>query len=136
MKTLLLTTLILFLIISSVLAQNDHPIDKSFKECISKSKCITSEMEKCGEEAYMKWEIELNKYYNLLVDILDKEAKDKLVQSQLAWIKFKNLEFEFIPDYFQDIGSYIGPTIIENKIRIIKARALELKVYYETVKDK
>ena len=134
-KQVLLPILILSFLITSVLAQDVHLIDKGLKECIDKSKSITSEMKKCGEEAYAKWEAELDKYYNLLMGVLDEESKEKLRQSQAAWIKFRDLEFEFIPYHFQDIGSYQGPTMLGDKVNIIKDRALQLQVYYKTIID-
>jgi uncharacterized protein YecT (DUF1311 family) len=91
-------------------------------------------MRQCGEAALKKWDMELNKYYNLLMKILDKDAKKRLKESHLAWLKFRDLEFGFIEEgYFLDIGSYIGPTKVSNKVDIVKARALELKAYYDTI---
>lgn len=53
-----------------------------------------------------------------------------------AWEKFKELEFDFIPGYFIDIGSYIGPATAEDEFRIIRSRAIDLICYYETVSGK
>ena len=116
-------------------AQDEHPIDKSLSACIDKSKCITAEMVKCGGEAYAKWDAEMNRYYNLLMVILNKEAKKQLRQSQKAWLKFRDLEFKFIPNYYLDIGSYQRPTTWSHKVDIVRARALELQAYYEVAKD-
>lgn len=120
----------------SAYAQDEHPIDKSLRVCIDKSKCITAEMVKCGEEAHTKWDAEINKYYKLLMDTLPGEAKITLEKSQSAWINFRDLEFEAIPDIYTGIiGSFRGPTFLEHKLDILKARAQELKTYYEQVKD-
>jgi uncharacterized protein YecT (DUF1311 family) len=64
--------------------------------------------------------------------VTTREPKKALQESQKAWLKFKNLEFEFIPQYFQDPGSYQGPAIAEQKMDIVRAMALELKAYYDT----
>jgi len=125
----------LFLITVPLFAKDKHPIDKLLDECIDKN-TSTQGMRECGEEALKRWDVELNKYYKLLMGILDKDAKKRLKESQLAWLKFRDLEFKFIEEgYFLDIGSYIGPTKVSNKLDIIKARVLELEIYYETVKD-
>ena len=123
------------LIAPFIFAEEKHPINKSTEKCMDESKCITSEMNKCLDKAISEWEVELDKYYNLLMDVLDEEPKKKLKQSQSAWEKFRDLEFEFIPHYFKDIGSYIGPTIWGDKRNVIRARAIQLKFYYEVIKD-
>lgn len=126
----------LIVVLSSVprvYAEQQHPIDRELTSCIDKSKYVTAEMVKCGEEAYKKWDAELNKYYGLLMKILGDDAKKKLKESQIAWLKFRDLEFDFIPQYFTDPGSYQGSAIAENKIDIVKARTLELKAYYDTI---
>ena len=125
--------MVLFISLTSTLvyAEYIHHIDIFYEDCMNESKCITSEMVKCGEETYQKWEVELDKYYNLLMDVLDDDSKKQLRHSQEEWIEFKDAEFAFIPYYFLDIGSYIGPATIDNKISIIRARALQLKAYYD-----
>jgi len=114
-------------------AQEEHPIDKSLQLSLDKAHGITAGMKKCLEEATVQWENELNKYYNLLMIILDKEAVKNLKKSQLAWERFRNLEYEFIPNYFVVFGSYVGIAIREQKMKVVRARALQLKQYYETI---
>lgn len=133
---LIIAWVIAFLISTPrVYAEKQHSIDKELTQCIDKSKCITAGMIKCGEEAYKKWDAELNKYYGLLMKILDDDARKKLKESQITWLKFRDLEFEFIPWYFTDPGSYQGPAIAEHKMDIVKARALQLRKYYEQAKE-
>jgi len=134
-KQAFLTILVSALLATFVFAQDEHLIDKSLGECLDNSKSITAETTRCLEETYTKWEAELDKYYNLLMGVLDKESKERLRKSQAAWVKFRDLEFEFIPYYFQDIGSYQGPTMRGNKVDIIRDRALRLQAYYETIQD-
>jgi uncharacterized protein YecT (DUF1311 family) len=125
---------IAFLIfVPRVYAEKQHPIDNELTMCMDKSKGITAEMVKCGDEAYKKWDSELNRYYGLLMKVLGDDAKKKLKESQIAWLKFRDLEFDFIPQYFTDPGSYQGPAIAEHKMDIVKARTLELKSYYDTI---
>lgn len=135
MRPLLLSTLILFLLTASILAQDDYSIDKSFEECLNKSKSITAEMVRCREEARNKWEGKVNKYYNSLMDILDEDDKEKLEKTQSAWIKFKESEFEFIPHHYTDPGSYQGPTTAGYEMNIVRDRALQLQSYYKQAKE-
>jgi len=116
--------------------QNKHPIDKTLGECMDNSKCITLKMNDCLAEAYKKWEAEIDKYYKLLMDTLPGGAGITLEKSQSAWMNFRDLESGAIPDiYIGIIGSFRGPTFLEHKMDILKARAEELKAYYDNTKD-
>jgi uncharacterized protein YecT (DUF1311 family) len=115
-------------------AQEEHPIDSSLGDCLDKSNS-TAGMIECLKEAHDKWDAEMNRYYNLLMGILKEEAKKQLRQSQKAWLRFRDLEFEFIPNYYLDIGSYQGPTTWSHKVDVVRARALELQAYYKVAKD-
>jgi len=116
-----------------VVVDSEHPIDAALSECW-KDTGVTAELVDCLKEAYAKWEAEMDKYYVLLIGVLDKDSKKRLERSQKAWIKFRDSSFEFIPLYFQDIGSYQRPTIWCDKVRIIRVRALDLKRYYLVIK--
>ena len=132
----MLILIIMMMLISGIAhAEEKHPIDKRLEDCMNKSKSVTSEMEKCLEAALEEWEAEISKYYRLLMDKLDEEPKKQLKESQMAWLRFKNAEFEFIPFYFQDFGSYIGPYARSHKIDIVKSRALQLRTYYNTITE-
>jgi len=74
----------------------------------------------------------MNKYYKLLMAALvDKGEKDKLQESQRAWIKFRDAEFEIINIlYPQDYTLYINIRAAD-KMSIVKERALQLKHYVE-----
>jgi len=126
----------LLLLTTTAIAQDEHPVDKSLSECMAKTNSVTSEMVACLEKAYSQWGAEIDKYYNLLMGILPEKSKIKLKKSQSAWIKFRDLEFEAIPDIYAGIiGSFQRPTFLEHKVNILRARALQLKDYYERTKD-
>jgi len=135
-RFLFLPVVLCFLFGCQTLSPDKNLIDKSLSECIDKSGCITIKMMDCLTVAYKEWEEEVDHYYKLLMDVLPNEAKIELDRSQAAWIKFKDLEFEAIPIiYSGTIGSFQGPTFIEHKVDILKARAQELRAYYEKIKD-
>jgi len=48
---------------------------------------------------------------------------------------YSDKEFEFIPTYYQDIGSYQRPTSWSHRVTIVKNRALQLQAYYGVIKD-
>ena len=50
---------------------------------------VTSEMINANSELYEAWDAELNKVYKLLMERLSKDKKEKLRNSQRAWIKSK-----------------------------------------------
>ena len=134
-KRLLISVIFILFIAIPLFAQDKHPIDASLDECLDKSKCVTAVMVDCLKKAHREWEVEMDKYYNLLMDILDDEPKEKLKKSQVAWMKYRDLEFEYIPTYYQDVGSYQGPTSWGHKLSIVKDRALQLQAYYATIMD-
>jgi uncharacterized protein YecT (DUF1311 family) len=136
-KKQVLVTWIIFCIfwIAPAYAQEKHPIEVSLDNCLDKFNSATAGMVECLREAHDKWDAEMNRYYNLLMGILKEEAKKQLRQSQKAWLRFRGLEFEFIPNYYLDIGSYQGPTTWGHKVDVVCARALELQAYYKVAKD-
>ena len=81
----------------------------------------------------------MNKYYNLLKDVLDNEAFMKLKAAQLKWIEFRDLEIENgngIYGFIYDTagGGTMYPMIASGiKVEIVKTRALELKSYYDSI---
>lgn len=46
----------------------------------------------CAEEHYKQEDTRLNKTYKELVDLLEKDRQEKLNESQLAWIKYRDLQ--------------------------------------------
>ena len=96
--------------------EEDNPIDMALIKCLSKTG-VTSEMAACLKDAYDQWEVEISKCYDLLIKSLSDEAKDKLKLSQEAWLKLKELELDFIPTYYPDMGSYSWICTIVKQIK-------------------
>jgi len=132
---LIFTCLIILLFSSALFAEDKHPIDIEEEKCLNKD-LTTAGMANCSYEAREKWDKELNRYYKLLFTVLNEQKKAKLKESQLAWIKFRDLEFENIENmYPQDASMYI-PIRQSDKSDIVKQRALQLKAYYEALKER
>lgn len=136
---LLLLSLVLF---SSPLFSQvmEHPIDKFSSDCMNENGS-TMGIIKCNDEAYLLWDEEMNKYYKLLKDILDEEAFAKLKAAQLKWIEFRDLEIENgngIYGFIYDTagGGTMYPMIASGiKVEIVKARTLDLKLYYDSIME-
>ena len=134
-KQLIIGWAMVFVSALPLFAQEKHPIDKFEEECISENQ-TTAGMANCTYEARKKWDAEMNKYYKLLMSVLDKNRQDKLRESQRAWIKFRDAEFENIENmYPQDATMYINVRAAA-KMSIVKERALQLKDYYEIQEKK
>jgi len=116
-------------------AQDKHPIDKLEEECIEKDS-TTAGMNNCAMEACKQWDVELNKYYELLLGILSIEEKQQLKVAQVAWLKYRDLETKFRMDTFlNNQGTMYSNMAMSEKLDIIKQRALELKSLYGTLKS-
>jgi uncharacterized protein YecT (DUF1311 family) len=128
---------IVILFISTVcFAQVKHPIDKFEEDEIAKDS-TTAGMANASVKAREKWDAEMNKYYKLLMSILDKKSKEILKTSQKAWVEYRDKEFKNIQNIYTQLqGTMYIPMESQDKTEIVKSRALELKAYYELLKNK
>ena len=138
MKTLILA--VLFSLFSlPLLAQNDdHPIDKFLDECMEKD-MSTAGMVKCINEAYDKWDAELNRVYKLLIKNVDDKSAASLKSAQVEWIAFRDKEFKLIDDIYSKLeGTMYIPMRAADRMEIVKKRVLELDAYRDllNIKDK
>lgn len=112
-----------------------HPIDKFLEECEDKDYTTTG-ITSCLRKAEKKWDAELNKYYKLLMGILDKESKEKLRQAQLSWIKFRDAEAENAYSlYLLKEGTAYQNIAAAEVMTITEERALKLKAYYDLLME-
>ena len=108
-----------------------HPIDKYLDSCQEKNPS-TAGMVNCINEAFEKWDAELNKFYKLLMSELDDESAKVLKTAELEWIAYKEKEFKLIDKiYSKKEGTMYIPMRAYDRMDIIKSRALELKSYYD-----
>ena len=130
-----LTVIFTFFVIfgvSRLFAQDTpHPIDVYLDSCMEKNPS-TMGMTKCTDEAAKMWDEELNKYYKILMNVLDDESAKALKSAEVQWIAFKEKEFANIDLMYSKMdGTMYIPMHSYAKLDIIKARALQLKDYYE-----
>jgi uncharacterized protein YecT (DUF1311 family) len=128
-KLSMLLILIIFPLTSY--ARSSHPIEKALDECLAKSENqTTAGMNICIGTATVAWDEELNTLYGKLMSALDIEGKKNLKQSQIAWLKHRDLEYKVIESvYAPKMGSMYTNIRAMNILTLTKNRALELKSY-------
>lgn len=112
-------------------ASESHPIDVSLDNCMDKNPS-TQGMIGCLDEAYKKWDAELNKNYKALNLQLNATQKAALLASQRKWIEYRDLEFKTQAAIYQTMeGTMYLPMAVNERLEIVKKRALTLKSYLE-----
>ncbi len=113
-------------------AQKDlHPIDKFLEDCMEKD-MSTAGMVKCINEAYDKWDSELNRIYKLLMKNLGEKYSAPLKSAQLEWIAFRDKEFLLIDEIYSRLeGTMYIPMRASDRMEIVKKRVFELEAYME-----
>ena len=114
---------------------NKHSIDLQLELCLdTDSNWTTYGMVKCERNAEEAWDMELNKFYKLLMNALNEEEREKLRHSQRQWLKYRDAEFEFLGlMYYNMQGTMYKVMNAGKRTDIVKQRALELQSYYLTV---
>jgi uncharacterized protein YecT (DUF1311 family) len=133
MKILMPLFLILFTFLS-VLGQTEmdkDTIDVQLAECLDSTENQTTYgMIQCSIRAGEAWDMELNKYYQLLMQTLSADEKGKLINSQKKWIIYRDSEIEFARTiYNNQQGTMWRIVSADRQTEITKLRALELKQY-------
>ena len=133
--SVILSLILLAVSASTAYGQREHPIDKKFKKAIEKDNS-TRGMKIAGKRALREWQQEMKKYYNLLISELGENEKVALKRSQKDWEKYRNSEVDFSEILYGTMrGSFFDIREIEGRVDIVKARALDLKAYYELTLD-
>lgn len=108
-----------------------HPIDDRLTTCIDNDP-TTVGMCECAMKAQEEWDAELNKYYQKLKGVLDANGQTALRDAQRKWLEYRDLEFKLAEAYIGNMeGTMYRIILADKKMAIVKARALELKDYYE-----
>ncbi len=108
-----------------------HEIDLLVDKMMDKDPS-TAGMIEAVTEGEKRWDAELNKYYKLLGENLDKDSKAALKKAQLAWIAFRDAEFAMIAElYSKKEGTMYRVIAAGARMEVVKKRALDLKILYE-----
>ena len=116
--------------------RTEHVIDKQLNACLDSAENQTTlGMIECTIRAEDLWDVELNKYYKLLMGVLNKEQKILLKDAQVKWLAYRDSELNLSSDiYYGMEGTMWRIVYADRRMEIVKKRAEELRIYYEALK--
>lgn len=140
MKYLIMILSIMILLTFNLIAQVDgqiHPIDKWHQECLEQEdNQNTIGMTECDNLALEKWDKELNKVYNSLIKKLTPKGKETLKNSQKAWLKFRDAEYNAIAEMYGNLDGTMWMNVRSSfTMDIIRDRVLQLQSYLDALND-
>ena len=119
MKPLLIAGLLVVTFAAALLAQN-----KKKEPCADAQS--QGEMNICWGKEYKAADAQLNKTYQLFMSKLDESEKAQLKNAQVAWLKYRDANCEFVADQYK--GGSMRPMIAAICLAdVTKARVNELK---------
>lgn len=108
-----------------------HPIDVALDKCMDKNPSTQGTVG-CLDEAYKKWDAELNKNYKALTLKMNAKQKAALLAAQRKWIEYRDLEFKAQLSIYETMeGTMFQPMIVNDRMEVVKKRALDLKSYLD-----
>jgi uncharacterized protein YecT (DUF1311 family) len=132
MKKIIIIIFLLLPLFTLAQSKEEHPIDSILTVCLDSNQS-TQGMISCLQTAQESWDKELNKYYELLINVLSDEEKTALRSSQKKWLDYRNAESEFSGLMHTKMeGTMYLIFHADRAMDIVKKRALELKDYYTT----
>jgi len=116
----------LLVLITSVLAEEKHPIDIQMEKEMTKDYSNGGQIQSLAK-AQKLWDKELNKHYKTLMTALDSAAKKKLQESQRAWITYRDKETENLAEFYGGFGGSMYRLFYANAVmELTRRRALTL----------
>ncbi|HEV2707545.1 MAG TPA: lysozyme inhibitor LprI family protein [Pyrinomonadaceae bacterium] len=116
-------------------AAEEHAIDKALGRCIDKDPS-TAGMVNCISQAAQDWDRELNRNYKRLSEALDPAPRRALKTAQQEWLKYRDREFALIDALYAKMeGTMYIPMHAEDRLRVVKRRALELAAYLNFIEN-
>jgi len=139
MRLVLASLLLLFAFANPALAEDDeektHPIDAAYEACNEKDPS-TAGMLACAAQAEAAWDKELNTVYQELSDALKGKALETLREAQRAWVAQRDKEYALHQAIHEQLqGTMWGPTMADQRVSLIKARAEQLRAYKSFLDD-
>jgi len=112
-----------------------HPIDIWLEQCTAKDESTLGQT-KCLGEAYEKWDAELNRVYKALAVKLPEAGRAALKTAQLAWLKFRDEEFNYLNALYDPLqGSMYRVVKAADRVDVVRKRALELQSYLDILEQ-
>lgn len=108
----------------------------NLKSDCSSANTTTQETLSCLSESLGSWDTCLNKTYSALRKKLTKEGCEKLKNSQLKWIAFRDAEVGFLENTYSKMqGTIYKVYLLKNKLDLTKNRCQQLQKYLEEVSE-
>jgi uncharacterized protein YecT (DUF1311 family) len=96
----------------------------------------TDEMVQAEARGMELWDTELNRVYRLLQTKLPEPDRRKLINSQRAWLSFRDANREIIQAVYERAqGSMYRPIAVNAELQIVKERAENLRGYLATIEE-
>ncbi|MCX6567323.1 MAG: DUF1311 domain-containing protein [Candidatus Aminicenantes bacterium] len=113
-----------------------HPIDAWLEECTAKDESTAGQLA-CLATAYGKWDAELNRVYQELMNKLPEDSRPALKAAQVAWLKHRDEEFKLLAALYDPLdGTMYGLMKTADRVDIVRKRALELSSYLDVLENK
>ena len=96
----------------------------------------TGEMVQAEARGIELWDAELNRVYRLLQTKLPESDRRKLINSQRAWLTFRDANSELIRAVYEGAeGTMYRPVAVNAELQIVKERAENLRGYLATIEE-
>jgi len=110
-------------------------VEKKVDELREEAKS-TAEMVQAEARGMELWDAELNRVYRLLQTKLPEPDRRKLINSQRAWLSFRDANREIIRTVYERAqGSMYRPIAVNAELQIVKERAQNLRGYLATIEE-
>ena len=83
------------------------------------------DLNQAAESHFKSADFMLNKAYDQLMGVLEKDMKAELKEAQKAWLKFRDLNSNFCSDEYKG-GSLSGLIYVQKRIEMTQNRTAEL----------
>lgn len=141
MKNLIILTILCLVFTSGALGQptqeKTHPIDSLYKACLDSSQNQnTWGKTHCATQARDAWDKETSRYLKLLGEMLTSEENNTLQHNQQQWIAYRDKEVALASTLYGKLSDMKWRSeAFVRQYEILKQRALDLKAYYEVLKE-
>lgn len=86
------SAVVLSMILVALSAGADEGYSASYSACVSKAEGETSGLVDCSNEELARQDARLNKAYKTAMGVLSAENKQKLLDAQRLWVKFRDAD--------------------------------------------
>jgi uncharacterized protein YecT (DUF1311 family) len=129
----LLTAITITIVAVSTLAQANRQMLAQQPNCSNPQ--TTLEMNICAGRDYLAADQKLNQIYRQIQANLSRRQKERMIDAQLAWIKFRDANCAYERGQYEG-GSLATPTQTACLARMTQQRVKELELVYSTIMNR